>query len=76
MTTLYGQGTARFSGPEIDTFREEIWKNINSLLVDARKRRADTRDAKPCFWVLGGDRPSEADAVLFGFIIGAMISPA
>lgn len=75
MTTLHGQGTARFSGPEIASFREDIWKNINSLL-DAKKRLADERDIKPCFWVLGGDSPSEADVVLFGFIIGALICTA
>lgn len=73
MTTLHGQGTARFSSTEIAVFRENIWKNINNLLAESRKR---VSDKTKCFWILGGDSPSEADAVLYGFIIGAMVSYA
>ncbi|KUJ23774.1 uncharacterized protein LY89DRAFT_572539 [Mollisia scopiformis] len=73
MTTLYGQGSGRFSGQEIAGFRENIWANIEALLVDSRKKSAGSKEDAKCFWVLGGDGPSEADAVLYGFIIGALI---
>ncbi|KAE8446324.1 hypothetical protein EG329_012071 [Mollisiaceae sp. DMI_Dod_QoI] len=76
MTTLHGQGTARFSGTEIATFREKVWNNINSLLVISRKKLVDSKDETQCFWLLGGNKPSEADATLYGFIIGALVCTA
>jgi len=75
MATLYGQGTARFSGEEIGAFRADIWENINELLV-ASKRNMMGSDNDKCFWVLGKENPSEADTVLFGFVVGAVISDA
>jgi len=76
--TFYGQGTGRFSGQEISSFRQQIWENINGLLVASRmkKTRTDDDDSDAIFWVLGGNRPSEADTALFGFISSLLISTA
>ena len=76
MKTLYGQGTGRFSGEEISSFRQQIWENVNALLVESRRNRTETDASDAMFWVLGGDGPSEADAVLFGFIAPALVCTA
>jgi hypothetical protein len=76
MATLHGQGTGRFSGLEIAAFRESIWRDISSLLVESRTKSASSKDESECFWLLGGDQPTEADATLYGFIIGALICHA
>ncbi|KAJ5826383.1 glutathione S-transferase [Penicillium riverlandense] len=71
--TLYGQGTMRFSPEEISSFRDEIWANLNGLLTTAKLQRSGKDDKEKPFWVLGGDNPTDADSVLFGFIVGALI---
>lgn len=73
MQTLYGQGTARFSDEEISSFKKRIWGSLDALLVASRQK---TNSVDELFWVLGGDQPSEADAVLFGFIVSALVSTA
>ncbi|RAK98479.1 glutathione S-transferase family protein [Aspergillus ibericus CBS 121593] len=70
---LHGHGISRFSDAERREFKREIWAEINALLVEARAKRGG--DDGP-FWVLGGDGPSEADATLFGFVVGALICTA
>ncbi|KAL4740520.1 hypothetical protein BDV11DRAFT_204296 [Aspergillus similis] len=71
--TLHGQGTGRYSADEIEKFREEAWGAVNDLLV-ASKVKAQNR-AGP-FWVLGGEKPTEADATVFGFVVSALICEA
>jgi hypothetical protein len=66
--SLYGQGTLRFTPEEIASSRLEIWKALSSLLKEAQASRKDQ-----IFWVLGGETPTEADAVCFGFIISALV---
>ncbi|GKZ89007.1 hypothetical protein AnigIFM59636_010144 [Aspergillus niger] len=69
---LHGQGTLRYSDAERTTFKKQIWEEINALLADSRLNS----DRKGVFWVLGGQRPTEADVTLFGFIVGALICTA
>ncbi|KAF2809469.1 uncharacterized protein BDZ99DRAFT_463263 [Mytilinidion resinicola] len=72
--TLYGQGTGRYSADEIRAFRLEIWENINVLL--AASKAASTVDNHSPFWILGGESPSEADAVVFGFVVSVLVCTA
>lgn len=74
MATLHGQGTSRFSGAEIGAFRENIWNSVNALLVDSMGRLRKPPGSP--FWMLGHLDPSRADAVLFGFVVGALICTA
>lgn len=76
MATMHGQGTGRFTGPEIARFREDIWKDISSLLVESKKKSAAVKDKSTCFWVLGGKEPTEVDATLYGFITGCLVCHA
>ena len=72
--TLYGQGTLRFDEEELTTLRDEVWKSINAMLDLARSSRPGKSDEP--FWVLGGPGPTEADATMFGFVVGALICDA
>ncbi|KAJ5494469.1 hypothetical protein N7463_010556, partial [Penicillium fimorum] len=68
-----GQGTGSFSAEEIATFRQEIWESVNGLLSAVH---AHHRDREGPFWVWGGDDPTEADAVVFGFVVSGLICGA
>ncbi|KAM0558326.1 hypothetical protein ACHAPJ_005020, partial [Fusarium lateritium] len=70
--TLYGQGTGRLTDDEVACSREEIWESVDALLADAR---TGARGDGP-FWALGGDRPTEVDATIFGFVVSALICEA
>jgi hypothetical protein len=72
LRTLHGQGTGRFSSEEVHVFRKQIWESVNAILEESRRR------AKPkeCFWVMGGEKPTEADATVYGFIISAVVADA
>ncbi|KAL8828125.1 MAG: hypothetical protein Q9191_002772 [Dirinaria sp. TL-2023a] len=74
--TLYGQGTGRLSVDEIDSFKLEVWENVNALLTASKDKLAKRGVKGAMFWVLGGSGPSEADAVLFGFIASALACTA
>jgi len=74
--TLHGQGTMRFSPEEIHAFRQEIWDSVNTLLVESSSKMMTSSANDNVFFVLGGQKPSEADSVLFGFICSALISTA
>lgn len=74
--TLYGQGTMRFSAEEISSFRHQIWENVDALLVASRRKKTETGTGDATFWVSGGNGPSEADTVLFGFIASALVCNA
>jgi hypothetical protein len=73
--TLHGQGTLRFTPDEIASMRRDIWEEISSLLVSS-KSASKNAEQNLVFWLLGGDRPTEADAVCFGFIVAALTSTA
>lgn len=68
---LYEQGTGRFSDAEIEVFTKEVWDAINGLLVASHQRSLGKDE---CFWVLGGQEPSEADTSVFGFIVANLVS--
>ncbi|KAJ5827304.1 hypothetical protein N7447_004067 [Penicillium robsamsonii] len=68
-----GQGTGSFSTEEIATFRQEIWESVNGLLSAAQ---AQHRDREGPFWVWSGDAPTEADAVVFGFVVSGLVCGA
>ncbi|RLL98468.1 hypothetical protein CFD26_107403 [Aspergillus turcosus] len=70
---LQGQGTMSFTEEEISTFREEIWESLNAVVAEAQAKQSD-RDGP--FWVWGGERPTEVDAVLFGFIASGLVCDA
>lgn len=72
--TLHGQGTGRFSAFEIAAFRREIWEGFSDLLLSS-KANSNAEGADP-FWVLGGEHPTEADCVLFGFIVSVLVCKA
>lgn len=67
---LHDQGTGRFSDEEIHLFRKEIWESVNAFLEDSREPTSSDK----CFWVLGGDKPTEADATVYGFIVSTLIA--
>jgi hypothetical protein len=71
--TLHGQGTGRFSLDEIHSMKESIWQNIEHLLANAKGKAPKDQ---PVFWLFGGKQPTEADTVVFGFIIGSLICDA
>lgn len=70
--TLQGQGTGRLTDEEVAHFKQEVWESVDKLLRAAKTSKSDTGP----FWVLGGNEPTEADASLFGFIVGGLICDA
>ena len=74
--TSYGQGTGRLSAEEISSFRQEVWYNVNALLVVSSRKKMETGVGDAIFWTLGGEGPSEVDATLFGFITSALVCAA
>ena len=73
MSTLHGQGTARFTSEEIAAFRDEIWEDIAALAAEARRTATNTQDP---FWILGGGQPTDADTTVFGFIASGLVCSA
>lgn len=69
-STLYGQGTLRFTREEQRKMQEEIWKTLEDLLA---QRRKEAGDRKGPFWALGGEKPTEADAILFGRVNSLLV---
>jgi hypothetical protein len=77
MAMLHGQGTARFTPAQLNGFKTDIWAAIEDLLVESKRRQVVAEQGrKEPFWVLGGERPSEADAVLYGFVTSALVCEA
>lgn len=72
-STLYGQGTARYTDEEMMLMKQEAWDNVNAPIVEA-KRLSEGRNGP--FWLLGGDRPTEADATVFGFVASSLVCDA
>jgi hypothetical protein len=77
-TTLYGQGVGRYSPSEAKLLREEIWSQLNDLLLSSlqaqtQSRNTQTQKDQP-FWVLGRENPTECDTTVFGFISSALVA--
>lgn len=76
ISTLYGQGAGRFTEDEVLMLKEEVWDSVNALLTESVKTSSrDDVDEAP-YWILGGKEPSEADATVYGFIVGGLICTA
>lgn len=71
--TLHGQGTGRFTDDEIAVFKKEVWVSIDALLKEARSKSPDSKEP---FWVLGGERPTESDAIVFASVATALLCEA
>lgn len=69
LRNIEGQGTGKFNAEEIAAFRNDIWDTLNAALAEAHAKK---RSGDP-FWVLGGEEPTEADAVVFGFISAGLV---
>jgi hypothetical protein len=67
---LHDQGTGRFSDDEIRAFRKDIWESVNAFLEESQKLAT----ADECFWVLGGQSPTEADATVYGFAVSTLVA--
>ncbi|KAJ5087711.1 hypothetical protein N7456_011327 [Penicillium angulare] len=67
---LDGQGTGRFSAEEISAFRIELWDTLNATISESHAKHADKEGP---FWVWGGEEPTEADAVVYGFIASGLV---
>ncbi len=52
---LHGQGTGRFSAEEISALRQQIWENVDALLVASKRQKTETGAGDVLFWVLGGN---------------------
>lgn len=68
--TLYGQGTGRFTVEEVETFKYDAWQALNDILSPSAK---SSTDGEP-FWILGNNKPTQADMVLFGFVTSVLLS--
>lgn len=81
-TLLQAQGNLRLSEEEVSFVKNEIWQSIAEVLLAVRSSSNPSRNAKgskassELFWFLGGNRPTEADATLFGFIVSALFCKA
>ncbi|KAB2575013.1 hypothetical protein DBV05_g6343 [Lasiodiplodia theobromae] len=75
-STLHGQGTGRFTAEEIAAFRRQIWESFDDLLREAKRKQGGATDREKPFWIMGGDHPTEADMVLFGFVVSVLMCTA
>lgn len=79
---LNGQGVLRLSDYEARATKNEIWERLSEVLLSVRSKSSpwkNTEGTKPSsmlFWFLGGDRPTEVDATLFGFIVSVLLCTA
>lgn len=76
---LYLQGTGRLLPEEVRCLKQEAWESLGAILSEARIRNqsqgSEIGEDDP-FWVLGGDQPTEADSVVYGFIAGSLVCEA
>lgn len=75
-SALYGQGTGRLEDEEVLHLKKEAWESINALLEESMASRVESTEERDPFWVLGGPEPTEADATVYGFIVGALVCTA
>ncbi|KAJ2896073.1 hypothetical protein MKZ38_005901 [Zalerion maritima] len=80
LSILYGQGTMRYDQGEVASFRRQIWETLARQLLVSRRKWVEMDggggEEKQCFYLLGGEGPTEADFTLFGFIIAVMVNEA
>jgi glutathione S-transferase len=69
---LYEQGSGRFSDAETRALIRDVWAGVSGMLEESRRKTP----GKDCFWVLGGEEPTEADATVFGFVVSNLVCDA
>jgi hypothetical protein len=69
---LYFQGTGRHSAEEVRHFTEEAVGAIAGLAEAAYERVGKTGSGP--FWILGGEKPTEADFTVFGALSGYLVN--
>jgi hypothetical protein len=67
---LYFQGTGRHSPNEVRQFLEESIGAMEDYAQAARAKLDVT--SKAPFWILGGEKPTEVDFVLFGYVVNLL----
>lgn len=67
---LHGQGSGRYSPAERDLLRREVWTSLDALVGEANSRSGSAG------WVLGGEKPTDADSTLYGFLAVVLTVPA
>ena len=63
---LYFQGTGRHTSDEVKEMRREAIGALADYAA-AAMAKVDADSSEP-FWILGGDKPTEADFTLFGYL--------
>lgn len=72
---LYMQGTGRYAADEVARLRDEAIGALADFAEAARGRRGEDEDGvRRPFWILGGEKPSEADFTLFGYLSGMLVT--
>lgn len=70
--TFQGQGAGKFTAEELKEFRSEIWETISEALKVSHAQHS----GEGPFWVWGGETPTDADAVVFGFVVSNLMCEA
>ena len=70
--TVSGQGTGRHSQEEIWEFRDEVLEALNTTLEASEKKAGRRKEV----WLLGGEKPTEADASVYGCLASVLVAPA
>lgn len=73
-STLHGQGAGRYSDNEVHELKKEVWESLDALVSESRMRGAHSSDGP--FWVLGKEKPTEADATVYGFVVASLVCTA
>jgi len=71
---LYFQGTGRHSRDELTHLRREAVGALADY-AEAALKKTVAGSSEP-FWILGGEKPTEADFTLFGYLANMCYSAA
>ncbi|GKT91566.1 glutathione S-transferase [Colletotrichum tofieldiae] len=76
---LWFQGVGRYNDEEVKAFASEVIMSLNGFCeTSLSKLSLDSRESREPFWILGGQRPSEADFIVYGnlaTILGTNVNP-
>ncbi|KAK1455023.1 hypothetical protein CMEL01_03783 [Colletotrichum melonis] len=76
---LWFQGVGRYSDEEVKTFATDVVMSLNGFCeTSLSKLSLDSRESREPFWILGGQRPSEADFIVYGnlaTVLGTTVNP-